>query len=209
MYLQIVLDWAREQGVDVTPQQLEQLARHKAMVLETNKVMNLTAITEPQDFDVKHIVDSLTLVPYVKDVKTLGDIGTGAGFPGLVLGIMCSHLQVTLVDSLGKRVRFLQEVVDALGLTNVECIHSRGEELKGRTFDVCTARAVANMSKLAKWVLPLVKAGGTFLAMKGPDVAEELEKAAPIITKYGGTVRDVALVPLPMGLQHSIIVVKK
>jgi len=206
--LSIIKQWAAANGVAISQVQLELLARHKEMVLETNRYMNLTAITDPQDFDIKHIIDSLTLLPYIKSGDTLADVGTGAGFPGLVLAIMREDLQVTLIDSLRKRVFFLQGVVDALGLKNVTCIHTRAEDLarQGTTFDICTARAVASLDKLAKWVLPLTK--GKFLAMKGPGITDELTKAKPAIAKLGGQVVGIDSVEIAQGLTHTILTIQ-
>jgi len=206
--LSLVKTWAAANGVEISPTQLALLACHKAMVLETNKHMNLTAITDPQDFDVKHIIDSLTLLPYIKAGSTLADVGTGAGFPGLILAIMREDLQITLIDSLRKRVFFLQDVVQALGLKNVTCVHTRAEDLarQGITFDICTARAVASLDKLAKWVLPITR--HTFLAMKGPNITDELTKAKPAIAKLGGQVISVDSVEIAQGLQHTILTIQ-
>ena len=213
MRTDIIKNWANENGIVITDAQLALLERHQNMVLETNKYMNLTAITNLEEFAIKHIIDSLTLLPYIPQRTgiTLADIGTGAGFPGVVLAIMRPDLHVTLVDSLRKRVFFLQEVVKELGLCNVGCIHSRGEDLarEGKIFDICTARAVARMEKLVKWVLPITKPGGTFLAMKGPDVAEELERAKPTLEKMGGHVKAVDLVEIASELMHSVVVIQK
>ena len=196
---------------EVTKTQHDSLERHKEMVLETNKYMNLTSITDPAEFDVKHIADSMALLPYIPPGATLGDVGSGAGFPGVVLGIMRDDIEITLIDSLRKRVIFLEEVVRELGLANVWAIHARAEDLaRGSVqFDVCTARAVASMDKLAKWVLPIVKPGGLFLAMKGPAPEEELEKAKPIIAKKGGAVEKVDMVEIAQGITHSVVVIRK
>jgi len=204
----VIENWAAENSAVITKQQFVRLARHQAMVLETNKYMNLTAITDPAEFTIKHIIDSLTLLPHIPHGVTLGDIGTGAGFPGLVLAIMREDIHVTLVDSLRKRVLFLQKVIDDLGLVNVTAVHSRAEDLS-ENFDICTARAVARMDKLARWVLPLTKQGGTFLAMKGPAVIEELESAKAVLRKLGGCVKDIHIVKIADGLFHSIVVVTK
>ena len=214
MQSHLVEKWASENNIAITGTQLNLLEQHQSMVLETNKYMNLTAITNPGEFAIKHIIDSLTLLPYIP-VKAKGaglaDIGTGAGFPGLVLAIMREDMHVTLVDSLRKRVFFLQDVVNKLGLSNVECVHSRAEDLVrvGINFDICTARAVAHMDKLAKWVLPITKPGGIFLAMKGPDVADELEEAKFTLEKMNGRVKVVDVVEIAEGLAHSIVVVGK
>lgn len=207
-----IKEWAVQNGVEVTTVQQQMLQAHQNMVLETNKHMNLTAITNPQEFAIKHIIDSLTLLPYIPHTATtLADIGTGAGYPGLVLAIMRSDLHVTLLDSTRKRIDFLQETAKTLGLTNVECLHARAEELAptGTKFDVCTARAVAGMDKLAKWVLPITKPGGIFLAMKGPNVQEELDAAQKILAKRGGTIQTVDKVEISAGILHSIVVVQR
>jgi len=211
MQADLVRKWASENEVAITDAQLAQLEQHQNMVLETNKYMNLTAITDPEEFAIKHIIDSLTLLSYISRGASLADIGTGAGFPGLVLAIMREDIHVTLVDSLRKRVFFLREVVNKLGLQNVECVHTRAEDLArvGKAFDICTARAVARMDKLVKWVLPATKPGGIFLAMKGPDISEELENAKPALEKQGGYVKRVDLVEIAPGLFHSIVVIEK
>ncbi|MCL1862886.1 MAG: 16S rRNA (guanine(527)-N(7))-methyltransferase RsmG, partial [Defluviitaleaceae bacterium] len=171
----------------ISDEQYAMLEAYKARVLEVNQYMNLTRITEETDFAVKHIIDSLTLLPFIGHGASLIDIGTGAGFPGMVLGIMRDDLKVTLLDSLRKRVNFLRQTADMLGLPDIECVHARAEDFaKTKTFDICTARAVASLDKLAAYALPLVKKGGLFLAMKGNDIADELEKAKPAIKKYGG-----------------------
>ena len=211
MQTDLVKKWVSKNGVAITDAQLALLEQHQNMVLETNKHMNLTAITDPKEFAIKHIADSLTILPYVPREAKLADIGTGAGFPGLVLAIMREDLHVTLVDSLRKRVFFLQEAVSKLGLQNVECVHTRAEDLArvGITFDICVARAVARMDKLVRWTLPITKPGGTFLAMKGPDISDELENAEPALEKLGGYVKSVDLVEITPGLVHSIVVITK
>ncbi|MCL1844319.1 MAG: 16S rRNA (guanine(527)-N(7))-methyltransferase RsmG, partial [Defluviitaleaceae bacterium] len=176
------MNWANSRGIEITPAQLDALAAYQQRVLDVNKYINLTAITDPADFAVKHFIDSLTLLPHLPHLphKTnLIDIGTGAGFPGMVLRIMRDDLHITLLDSTRKRVNFLRETSEQLGLPT-ESVHARAEDFArehGAIFDICTARAVAGMDRLAGWALPLVRSGGAFLAMKGPDVAEELEKA--------------------------------
>jgi len=206
--MQEIKKWAAANGIDISCLQLEKLIVHQQMVLEKNRLMNLTAITDPVEFEVKHIIDSLTLLPYIQGAKTLADIGSGAGFPGVVLAIMRPDMRVTLIDSLRKRVFFLQEVAERLELTNIEAVHSRAEDRRqGDKFDICTARAVASMDKLAKWILPLVKPGGTFLAMKGPDVTDELDKAKPAIARHGGWVKAVDRVEIGKGIVHSVVAI--
>jgi len=212
MHTRLLTDWVAKNGIAITEAQLNLLAQHQEKVLETNKYMNLTAITCPQEFVVKHIIDSMTLLPYIPETgKTVADVGTGAGFPGIVLAIMRPDIHVTLIDSLRKRVRFLEETIHEMVLENVEVVHSRAEDVarQGITFDICTARAVAAMDKLAKWVLPIVAPGGTFLAMKGSDVTEELEKAKPAIAKQRGFVSSVDMVEIAPNLVRSIVVITR
>lgn len=213
--MQIVLDWIEkngiENGIEVSHAQLDLLQTHMNMVLATNQVMNLTAITDKRDFQTKHIIDSLTILPYLGTVETVADIGSGAGFPGIVMGIMRPDIHVTLVDSLQKRVKFLQEVVDKLNLDNVTCIHSRGEDLarEGFVFDVTVARAVAKIDKLVKWIMPITAPGGRLLAMKGPDVAAEIEAAQKVMQKLNVGVKAVDIVDISAGERHSIVVIEK
>jgi 16S rRNA (guanine527-N7)-methyltransferase len=208
----IILNWAQGNALEITPSQLDKLAEFQARVLEINQHMNLTAITAPADFAVKHIIDSLTLLPYIPENARLVDIGSGAGFPGLVLKIMREDLQLTLLDSLRKRVNFLRETAETLGFPNTECIHARAEDhakTHANFYGITTARAVASMEKLAAWALPLTKSGGSFLAMKGPQIQAELQNAKPAIKKYGGSVEKIALAELAPGLSHSIVIIRK
>lgn len=159
-------------NIELTEKQLEQLYRYYELLVEYNKVMNLTGITDKDDVYLKHFYDSLTIVKAIdlKKVTTLCDIGTGAGFPGLVLKIVFPNLDITLVDSLNKRIKFLQIVIDELKLEKIKAIHYRIEEyaLNNREmFDVVTARAVAQTNILLEYAMPLVKVNGYFIPMKG------------------------------------------
>ena len=204
----LILAWAQKQGLVVTEEQLHKLARYQARVLEVNKYMNLTAITDSTDFAVKHIIDSLTLLRLVKPgVASLVDIGTGAGFPGLVLGIMRPDLRLTLLDSLQKRVNFLRETAEMLGV-KAECVHARAQDYTIQ-HDYATARAVASLDKLATFALPLVKKGGAFLAMKSAGINEEIEKAKPIIEKHGGLVESVEVVEIASDIVRWVITISK
>ncbi|MCL2840423.1 MAG: 16S rRNA (guanine(527)-N(7))-methyltransferase RsmG [Defluviitaleaceae bacterium] len=211
MRTDIVKTWADRHHIEITDAQLAQLEAYQEKVLTVNQTMNLTAITDPVDFAIKHIIDSMTLLKYIPQGASLIDIGTGAGFPGVVLKIMRKDLQLTLLDGTNKRVEFLRQVVDMLALTEVECIHARAEEWArtGARYDICTARAVAALDKLAKFALPLVKSGGTFLAMKGAEVTDELEKAKPALIKKGGLIERVDIVEIAEGLTRTIVVVTK
>ena len=173
-------------GLKVTEEKLEQLDIIYNTLVETNKTMNLTRITEKDDVYLKHFYDSLTLAKVydLSKVNTLCDIGTGAGFPGLVLKIFYPNLEITLVDSLLKRVKYLNNLIDKLQLTGIKAYHIRAEDLirDGKKFDIVTARAVSALPKLLLWTMPLVNKNGSFLAMKG-NVEEELELSKDIMKK--------------------------
>ena len=192
------------------------LARYGEMLLEKNKVMNLTAIREPDQVAKLHMLDCAALMNTAEFAgKTLIDVGTGAGFPGLPLKILNPDLQVTLLDSLNKRVDWLKEVCSALSLTGIEAIHARAEEqaqVKGfrDSFDFATARAVADLRLLSEICLPYVKVGGHFLAMKSVESDEEIEHAAHAIKFMGGRVRDIVDYPVPgTDVKHRVVVIEK
>ena len=168
----------KEINVEITEDQLKQLDQFYHLMLEWNEKINLTRITEEQDVYLKHFYDSLTLnkVVNLKEVNTLCDVGTGAGFPGMVLKIIFPQVKITLIDSLQKRVNYLNEVIKELDLKEIEAIHARGEEYKG-SFDVVTARAVANIEKLVGYTMHLVSKNGVFVAMKG-NIEDELTEPA-------------------------------
>lgn len=180
------IEQIKKLGLSPTKEQLKKLNQLYEMMIEENKVMNLTRIVEKDDVYLKHFYDSLTIVKVCNfsKIETLCDVGTGAGFPGLVLKIFFSDVKITLVDALQKRVNYLNKVINVLGLEKIEAIHIRAEDLakKGNRYDIVTARAVANLSKLLSWTMPLVKKDGSFIAMKG-NVSEELTTAMPIIQK--------------------------
>ena len=184
--------------------QLDALEKFYRLVVEQNRVMNLTAITEPQEFAIKHIIDSLTAWDdkIFEGVETLADVGTGAGFPAIPLKIFKPHLKLCLIDSLAKRTEFLKRAVAALGLADVEIIHGRAEELARQKifrerFDVVTSRAVARLNVLAEYCLPFVKVGGKFVALKGKAFREELQEAQAAIKILGGGKIFVREVKLP------------
>ena len=200
----------------VPPEAPELLEAYGRALLEKHQVMNLTAITQPDQVARLHMLDCAALLNYVHlEGKTLLDVGTGAGFPGLPLKILCPTLEVTLLDSLGKRVRWLREVSEQLGLSGVTAIHARSEEqalVKGfrDSFDFVTARAVADLRLLAELCLPFVKVGGVFLAMKSVDCGPEVEGAAHAIKLLGGRVRDQADYQIPgTEITHRVVAIEK
>ena len=190
------------------------LLRYGELLLETNKVMNLTAITEPKDVATLHFLDSAALLT-LADLKgkTVVDVGTGAGFPGMPMKILEPSIQLTLLDSLGKRITFLQEVCDNLGLTDVQCVHARAEEFAAehrQSFDFAVSRAVANLSVLGELCLPLVKPGGYFLSMKSVESGQELGAAKKAIQILGGRVERTADYQIPgTDVTHRVIFIKK
>lgn len=184
------------------------------LLIEGNKKTDLTTILEREEVDIKHFLDSLTafMVPEFKGKKTLVDIGTGAGFPGIPLKLVNPDLDITLLDGLNKRLIFLDEVIDKMELKNIRTLHSRGEDA-GRDkkyrekFDIVVSRAVSRLNKLVEISLPLVKVGGIFLAMKGVDMKEEIYEAEKGIEELGGSIRDVIEFDLTDGENSRTLVV--
>ena len=230
-----IRNWLTAAGIPVTDGQLSQLETYYEMVIEKNKVMNLTAITERDEFIEKHLIDSLAplAVPKLQSLLMGGassenahdkytprpvrliDVGTGAGFPGIPLKILCPSLSVTLLDSLQKRVGFLQEVIDALKLRDVTAVHMRAEEggqdpQYREKYDLAVSRAVANLSMLAEYDLPFVKVGGTFLAYKSGDVEDELKSAGHAIRTVGGHYEEPIPLTLPgSDIRRALILIRK
>jgi len=194
----------KEFGVVLTENQVEQFLTYYEMLVEWNEMMNLTAITEYEEVMKKHFVDSLSLIKAydVSQSKTVIDVGTGAGFPGLALKIAYPNLKVTLLDSLNKRIQFLNAVIDKLGLTDVETIHGRAEDFAKpdklrEKFDLCVSRAVANLSTLSEYCLPFVKKGGRFISYKSEKITEEMEAANKAISILGGKISNQVEFHLP------------
>ena len=205
-----------DQAGHVPPNAPALLARYGEMLLEKNQVMNLTAITQPQDVATLHMLDCAALLDCARfEGKTLIDVGTGAGFPGLPLKILTPSLEVTLLDSLNKRVDWLNETIDTLGLKGVRAVHGRAEEagrdpaLRER-FDFAAARAVADLRLLCELCLPFLKVGGRFLAMKGTDCGDEVDRALPAIQALGGRLEDQIDRLIPhTDVTHRVVLVEK
>lgn len=214
---QLLQDGAKELGINLTEIQLDQFMMYKSLLQEWNEKMNLTAITEDREVMTKHFLDCMTIQKAIdmNTQKTVIDIGTGAGFPGLVIKIAFPHLEVTLVDALKKRLTFLEEVINQLGLKGIKCIHSRAEDLgKNRAyregFDICASRAVANLAVLSEYTLPFVKVDGYLMALKGQKIDEELEQGKKAIQILGGQLEEVVHTGVPFtDLDHKIAKIKK
>lgn len=179
-------------------------------LLEVNAHTNLTAITDPEEIETKHFKDSLTVLPYIKEEDKVLDIGAGAGFPGIPLRIE-KDFDLTLIDSVNKKVVFMNEVIEKLGLKNTRAIHTRAEDYakeKRESFDLVVSRAVANMSTLSEYALPFLKVGGLFIALKGPKAEEELEKANNAIEILGGRVKEIKSFNLDGNERVNIVVEK-
>lgn len=211
------LSLLRDHEIEISAEQLTQFETYFKELVAWNEKMNLTGITEREQVYVKHFYDSLTLSFFVnmKDIHTLADIGSGAGFPGIPLKICFPHLKLTIVDSLNKRILFLQNIVDQLSLDGVELIHGRAEDIARKTqyrdqFDLVTARAVARMAVLNEFCLPFVRVGGVFAAMKGSDPREEVEEAARSLKVLHGrlTGNHHLTLPLDDSARHIILVEK-
>ena len=190
------------------------LMRYAELLVEKNKVMNLTAITEPADIAALHFLDSAALLTLADfRGKAVADVGTGAGFPGLPLRIVEPSIRLTLLDAQNKRIEFLKEVCGDIGLADVECVHQRAEEFaadRRESFDLVTSRAVAALPLLCELCLPLVKVGGYFVAMKSVDAGAELDAAAHAIEVLGGAVERVADYDIPgTEVRHRAILIKK
>ena len=202
-------------GITLSEIQLKQFYNYMNLLIEWNKKINLTAITEPNEIILKHFVDSLTISKYISDGTRVVDVGTGAGFPGIPLKIYRQDIEITLLDSLQKRINFLDEVIRELNLEKIETIHSRvedfGKDKRYREkFDIATSRAVANLATLSEFLLPLVKVGGKVISMKGSLIEEELENSKNAIKILGGKIERVDEFDLPNSdISRNIVLINK
>ncbi|MDO4474323.1 MAG: 16S rRNA (guanine(527)-N(7))-methyltransferase RsmG [Eubacteriales bacterium] len=214
---QIFDEMIRELNIEVTDQMKQQFDKYYELLVEWNKVMNLTGITEYEEVNSKHFVDSISIVKAidVNSVESVIDIGTGAGFPGIPLKIVFPHLKVTLLDSLNKRIKFLNTVIDELGLEDICTIHGRAEDFAKKVeyrekYDLCVSRAVANLSTLSEYCLPYVMVNGSFIPYKSGDIDKELNDSKNAVKILGGRIEDIVKFQLPgTDIGRSFVKIKK
>lgn len=192
----------------------KQLYQYMKLVLGWNEKINVTSIKDEQMFIVKHFIDSLTVIGFAKNANRILDIGTGGGFPGIPLAIYNPAIEITLIDSVNKKVMVLKDVIEKLNLQKIEALHTRAEDLAQdlkyrEKFDVVTTRAVSNLATISEYMLPFVKIGGKAICMKGPNVEQELEDAKMAVKLLGGRIEDVKKVQINDEFERNIIVIEK
>jgi 16S rRNA (guanine527-N7)-methyltransferase len=213
MITQKFINQAKELGIEITKKMLEQFEYYYNKLVSYNEKVNLTAITEKEEVYIKHFLDSIAIAPYLKQNTTLVDVGTGAGFPSLPLKIVRPDLIVTMVDSLNKRIIFLEELINELNLTGVKAVHARaGDYIKQNRekFDVIVARAVASLNTLSEYCLPFIKVGGLFYAYKSSGVLDELRFSNNAIKVLGGSLVEVKEFLLPYtDIARTVVIIEK
>ena len=215
IFSQDLLKKAKMLGIELNENQIEMFYNYMNLLIEWDEKMNLTAIIEPKEIILKHFIDSITIKKYLKENDEVLDIGTGAGFPGIPLKIVEENSKITLLDSLNKRITFLQEVINKLNLKDIRGIHGRAEEFvkqKGERekYDIVTSRAVARLNVLLEYMLPFTKIGGSCICMKANNTEEELKEAGKAINILGGKIEKVDKIILPESdIERNIIIIKK
>ncbi len=197
-----IINKMRKIGIELTDEQVKKFYEYEKELLEWNEKINLTNIVEENEIILKHFVDSATIVKHIENGKKIADIGTGAGFPGIPLKIIKNDIEVFLIDSLNKRIIFLENIIKNLGLNNTKAIHARVEEIGHdekfrQQFDIVTSRAVAKLNVLAEYMLPLTKVGGSCICLKGPNIEEEIEESKNALNKLGGKIEKIENLKLP------------
>ncbi|ROR22137.1 16S rRNA m(7)G-527 methyltransferase [Mobilisporobacter senegalensis] len=213
----MLINELRKINIELSQNQIDQLLTYYDLLIEKNKVMNLTAITEFKEVVYKHFIDSLILnrICDLKEPYSILDLGTGAGFPGIPLKIAYPNLEIILLDSLNKRIKFLDEVILKLNLNNIRTIHGRAEDygndpLYREKFDLCVSRAVANLSTLSEYCLPFIKKGGKFIPYKSGNINEEINISKKAIKVFGGNLEKVDTFIIPgTDIERSLVVISK
>lgn len=208
---------ASEFGISLTEKEIECFSTYKDLLKEWNQKINITAITDDEEIDIKHFLDSISVIKdeMIKGNEKIIDIGTGGGFPGIPIKILKPDTEVVLLDSLNKRLKFLNEVIKDLKLEKISTVHGRAEELGRKAeyreqFDVAVSRAVASLNTLSEYCLPFVKVGGYFIAMKGPEVEGEIESSKSAIMKLGGEIEKKVDIAIPLSdIKHNLLFIKK
>lgn len=204
---------AKKINIEIDNEKAEKLYNYMSMLLEWNEKINLTAIVEPEEVILKHFIDSITIEKYLDSNKKLVDVGTGAGFPGIPLNIVRNDIEYTLVDSLNKRIKFLDEVINNVNLNNIQTIHARAEDFakeKRANYDIATSRAVAALNILLEYLLPLIKVGGMCICMKGSNIEEEIKQSKKALDILGGKIEKVEKIILPdSDITRNIVLIRK
>lgn len=215
--IDVLLEGIKDLDLELSMLDQKKFSEFKVLLQEWNEKINITTITDDREIDIKHFLDSLTVLSLdlFQGKKTLIDVGTGGGFPGIPLKILKNDLDVTLLDSLNKRIIFLDEVIDKLGLKGIRAMHGRAEEISRQKeyrekYSIAISRAVASLDTLSEYCLPFVEVGGHFVAMKGPDVQEEIKCGHNAIEILGGKIVESKVITLPESdIKHSLIVIEK
>ena len=210
----LLTEYSNKIDIEISKKEIDLLYKYMNLLLDWNNKINLTAITKEEDIILKHFIDSISINEYLKEKNKIMDIGTGAGFPGIPLKIINPNMEFILVDSLNKRINFLEEVAKELCLEKIQLIHSRVEDLaKNMNYrekaDVVVSRAVANLRVLVEYMLPFVKKEGICICMKGPNIEEEIEEGKKAIEILGGKIEKIENLLLPGNLERNLIIIKK
>ncbi len=214
-YKEEIINQIKKLDIMINDKQADQFIIYMKELIEWNNKINLTAITDPKGIIIKHFVDSLTISKHLKETDTIIDVGTGAGFPGIPIKIIKKNTNMTLLDSLNKRIQFLEEIIQKCELDKIKAIHYRAEDagidpIYREKYDIATSRAVASLNILAEYMLPFVRIGGKCICMKGSEIKEELEKSKQAIKILGGEIEKVEEFLIPeTNIMRHIVIIKK